>query len=466
MAEISKIDPFGEEEWEEEFYLDVNNYRDFDPIISRCNIGDYGPNKVIHYNGAPWEIRNFEYPYIQCRRYNQPNNYFTNRLYPGLVKWYKGDIPEEWESKEIDPVEFVNRYNNDRDYLEYDNVENGTSVYPYLSPVKCDNYEGTLYIFNYDPYSEYHVFDPVRKSIFTRKAFNLRFNKKFMPVDWDLGKANKYILDGIKLYNLIITIDNGKLFTSIDEIGHRKDRRMVTLVDGLRNLRVANNIIIDLLKTNYSGNIYQNKNIITFTNKLDIKNPDIKKEITTLVKRRMSSAQGSYTRNLKKINVSINNLQKKLNKFKDIDIENKLKEIKEKLMTEYVKKGSDGVVININPLNSWNTAGSFNINNGYATIYYSNMKVDNEYYKKGYFIDNGNRLLIKKNFSDNEINKIFDTIVKDKIIEIIENNIKFTEESIITYKKRIDEINEYKKILTSQKRSFNIDKIITDEYLD
>lgn len=255
-----------------------------------------------------------------------------------FLKNFKLFEEKEWDMKELDPFDeeyweeesFMDRKN----YIEYDNIEQGHSNYPEGAPVLLkDDDQARRGVRNINPYElgfihDVRPFEPTYNVMWSRLgrirnhySYDLLYHKDYIPEDWTPGQRQGFTMGDKILYELVFNWNEPE--ARIEYNINRKDpayqRRVINIPNATDYIR---NVPIDcfrqFLDTKYGyiqdclrGNNKYDKDVMYFTNEFDL-NADSIKGFTTLIKRRMSAYQARYTRNVKKDDDSVESKRRQI----------------------------------------------------------------------------------------------------------------------------------------------------------
>jgi hypothetical protein len=405
-------------------------------------------------------------------------------------------IKEEFDYKDIDPFgeedwEEEKRYDK-KNYIQYDNIEQGHSNYPLDAPVMLK--EGAedvgLHIKPYDvgivhgirPVEPtYQIYWLNRGRVRNHYTYDLLYHKDYLPKDWTPGVKTGFEMGDRKVYELWVHYSKieEKIKYNIHRLNIEYQRRKIIVRDSneyqlRRNIPVSS--FVDFLDKTYGylQNIISpkySKDIIHFTNKFDLNNAENVKDFTNLIKRRFSAYQGKYTRNIKKENSKLEKFVNSLEIVKSIKVDDiKLPKVGSSSTDKYNAYRFNFNFSKTNPYDLISSKVEYYENIGvYAPsgprfkVFYNSYKKEKSFDEYKYQINEKAHALIV--IFEGELSEFIERDFKVAIKKKIESYIEIFNKKIEEIKSNIESYNKHKNIIFDARKNFNLVDLIRS-YLD
>jgi len=409
-----------------------------------------------------------------------------------ITKFKLFEKSKNW-NKNIDP--FDEEYWNEesildkKNYIEYDNIENNHSNYPIDAPVMLK--EGNehrrglttaiLKPFELGFIKNTNIMEPTYNVLWVRRgrnnrhfSYDLLYHKDYIPSDWTPGIRQDFKMNN-KLYQLIFSWSNrtNTVTYNIEEMKIQYNRRRIDILNSVEYFRgIPLNNFRQFINNDKFGYLQEkvfhrgyNKDILFFTSDIDI--DTIKKPFTILIKRRIGSIQAKLTRSIKKFNSALYQLDDKIKyiKNKDLNIyEFDYNKAIEETETDWIgayfsNNGRSRLSSNV----SINQFGRLTtIKMGWTRFNVNQFEFNDIKYKVILYPDKTNCILIinKKYFNEIKDEALKEFMSKTKIM--ISNYIDNINDNKRIIENKIETFTEKKKILTKEKREFDLNNIIGD----
>ena len=386
---------------------------------------------------------------------------------------------EEWDDEEEQKI-------RDRsNYFEYDNVEYGDPDYPVGAPVLLkpgDEHRRGLTRKILEPYElgvvehiKHSGMDTIYDVLWYRRGrirghypYDLLYNRDYAPKEWFSGSKNNIFEKDI--YEIYVINADGRLRFDVSksDVNHGNRKVMIRSKSAMFNVGTPcyRDFVINK-KYGYlqdcSGGKYD-KNVIFFTGELKL-DDDIIKDMTNLIKRRVSSFQAKYTRDIKKINQSIveytDDVESDNAKMSFVD--NKIDDMAGRIDTS---KNSVALLYDIQrgEVRMYNVKGKSSgtirltgiRNNEWTPYRLQEPKSEDPVVMS----TRGNVLLLSPHTSNIESKYI--EKFKDYIKELLKSRIERNAHRIERSKEIIDRMTEYKKTLSAERKNINVVDIVSD----
>ncbi len=502
---IAELDPYGEEDWDEETLMDLKYYRKYNPLIFDKNLTDYPLGAPIYYSGNEKFFRIYRYytfpsnvKYLYEKKpflfeanditNNYINNFSTNNI------WYHIDyIPDDWlnKSAELRNKVNINEYLKD-EYVPYEHNDYGLSYYPLGKPVKLSSSyvlhhnkkpEDLYFVIGFREDGKYYIIKYIDKEegkdLDIVDDYNLLFDKKYFPSDWI--ELPEDPIKNTKFYELKINIDNDIINFDIYQIYPVKDGRNYILNNSkLGWKQCQRKDLLSLYGKTFGYIKFDYKDLMHFTNNFNLNDPLKIKEFTALIKRRMTAKQTSYTSKIRKINTVIQRYEKNINVLKDdkkFDIKKSYEMIPDVAKNKIFDSDLFIIIIKniigypeMHPIDTDNIVHvDNNRSRYYYNKWYSNTFTNENIEKNGYDINvqygNNFSILIKQSklfgdISRNEKLEIIDDIITKQIKPQYEKPISDTNINIKYANKDKNDYIGYKESISKYKKNFNLVALI------